>query len=98
MGCEGEPSAEANLQRNLAGLGLTLAQEALGCQGDGGGGGVSGLGNIAPDDDVLAQTKHLHELIDDAHGGLVRNEYVNVGELETGGCNGTARNVRGTEA
>ena len=84
MGAEDQSCAETDLQGKATAQLRILLEQAVGCQRDGRGGRVSGLGNVPADHYGLGKLQFLDHLIDDAHVRLVRDESSKVGGLDAG--------------
>src|SRR6185436_3354795 len=55
LGTEDQPGTEADLQCKAAAELRVFQQQAVGGEGDGGSGGVAGVGDVPRDDDVLRE-------------------------------------------
>src|SRR5690606_29256994 len=89
LGGINQSGTEADLESKVARADLSVAEQALGRERDGGGGRVAGVGDVTAHGHVLGQTDLLDHLIDDAHVGLVGDECLDVGRREAGGLDRT---------
>src|SRR3954453_19951913 len=81
---EGQPGAVAEHQCQIAGLGLARLEQRREGQGDRGRGRVAGLDDVAGDDGALGQAELPGHRLDDAQGGLVGSENVDVLRADPG--------------